>query len=378
MNQTTLQSKNNESQQTLYMALELSLGKWKIAFGNGINKRIITIEGGDINRLLEEVEKAKKKFGMPDDVQIISCYEAGRDGFWLHRLLTDIGIQNIVVDSASIEVNRRARHAKTDNIDAIKLLEMLVRYQNGETKVWSVLYIPTASEEDDRRLHRELERLKKERVAHLNRIRSLLILQGAREEPSSNLEGYLNSIKLLDGSPFPESLKQEILRECERLRIVENQIRSLEKEQRERLKVADTENLKKVILLATLCGIGNASAWVFVMEFLGWRKFNNRKEVASAAGLAPTPYNSGGSQREQGISKSGNNRIRSMIVEIAWFWLRYQPNSKLTIWFNERFAKGGTRMRRIGIVALARRLLIDLWRYLENGVLPEGAKIKSA
>ncbi len=197
-------------------------------------------------------------------------------------------------------------------------------------------------------------------------------------EPDSELKGHLSNLRLWDGKPFPKDLKAELKRELKRLEIVESQISTLKKKQQNSLKKADTPSSRKVLKLSGLCGIGNTSSWVFVKEFLGWRHFNNRRELASAAGLAPTPYDSGNSQREQGISKAGNRRIRAMLVEISWCWLRYQPDSELSLWFKRRHAGGGSRSRRIGIVAVARRLLIALWRYLEKGVVPAGAVLKNA
>lgn len=373
-----LKTENINNQPMLYMALELSQKKWKIAFGDGKKKSVITIDSGDINRLVTGIEKAKEKFKMADPIRPVSCFEAGRDGFWIHRLLDSLGVENIVVDSSSIEVNRRARRAKNDYLDSVKLLQMLIRHHGDEDNVWSVLNIPSPAEEDERRLHRELERLKKERTAHRNRIRSLLALHGISLKLNAELASRLDSLLLWDGTPFPEDLKNELKREIKRLDLLEEQIKSLEKEQKDRLKSAQTANLQKVAKLVVLCGIGSTSAWVFVMEFLGWRHFNNRREVAAAAGLVPTPYDSGNSVREQGISKAGNRRVRSMIIEIAWCWLRYQPTSDMSLWFHKRFGGGGNRARRVGIVALGRKLLIALWRYLEEGVIPPGAQLKSA
>jgi transposase len=376
MNQVTLSEQNNTNQPILYMAFELSLKNWKIGFGDGMKKRIVTVPSQNMEQLHEEIEKAKEKFNMAGGVRIVSCYEAGREGFWLHRYLEKIGIENIVVDSSSIEVNRRARRAKSDKIDVVKILQMLVRYHGGEEKAWSVLNIPTPAEEDDRRLHRELERLKKERTGHGNRIKALLFAHGCTLKITADIGEKLETLRLWDGSLFPKDLKHEIQRECERLVLVKSQIKSLEKKQVERLEQADTERLQKISKLNHLRGIGITSAWIFGMEFFGWRKFKNRREVGCAAGLVPTPYDSGNSRREQGISKAGNKRIRGLAVEIAWCWLRYQPDSKISLWFKERFAGGGKRMRRIGIVAVARRLLVELWRYLESGILPEGAVLK--
>jgi transposase len=362
----------------LYMAFDLGNTKWKLALSDGSKMRYVSIEARNFMLLHEEIKKTKTKFGLADDVQILSCYEAGRDGFWIHHYLENCGIENLIVDSSSLEVNRRKRRAKTDRIDARKLLSMLIRYHRGEKKLWSVVRVPTVEEEDGRELHRELESLKKERNIHRNRIGSFLISQGIQiKNPSAkNFLKHLESLRTWDGRVLPKDLKARVVREYERLRMVEDQIRALKKEREQRVKREDSISLQQVVRLRSLRGIGAESSWVFVMEFFGWRNFQNRREVGGLAGLTPTPFDSGNSYREQGISKAGNWRVRALSVEIAWAWLRFQPQSKLSRWYNKRFANGGKRMRRIGIVAMARRLLIDLWRYLDKGTFPEGARLK--
>jgi transposase len=361
----------------LFVALELSDKKWKLAVSDRNKKRIVTIAAGDLVALGEAIAKAKARFAMHRAVPIVSCYEAGRDGFWLHRYLVHCGVANVVVDASSIEVNRRARRAKTDRVDVEQLLRLLIRYHGGERRVWSVVHVPSVEEEDARRLHRELERLKKERTGHRNRIQALLVAQGIRLKPSHDLFERLEAARLWDGSPLAPELREERRREEERLRLVGQQIRTLEAEQAERLKDAEHRCHHQVAQLMHLRSVGQTSAWVFVMEYFGWRQFHNRREVAALAGLAPSPYASGDSYREQGISKAGNRRIRTLMIQIAWGWLRYQPRSTLSVWFNTRFAQGGKCMRRIGIVALARRLLIALWRYVQTGAIPEGARLKT-
>jgi transposase len=375
---TTLQDRTLEQACTmvLFVALELSNKKWKLALSDGNKRRIVTITAGDLVTLGEAVAKAKARFGMPGGVPIVSCYEAGRDGFWLHRYLLHCGVANVVVDASSIEVNRRARRAKTDRVDVEQLLRLLIRYHHGEKRVWSVVHVPSVEEEDARRLHRELERLKKERTGHRNRIQALLVSQGVRLQPRHDLLERLAAARLWDGSALPPDLQAEVRREEARLRSVDEQIRALEAEQARRLEEAVTPCHQQIAQLMHLRGIGLTSAWVFVMEYFGWRQFHNRKEVAALAGLTPMPYASGDSARDQGISKAGNRRIRTLMIQIAWGWLRYQPHSTLSVWFNTRFALGGKRMRRIGIVALARRLLIALWRYVQRGVIPESASLK--
>jgi transposase len=256
---------------------------------------------------------------------------------------------------------------------------MLMRYHGGERKMWSVVRVPSVEAEDGRNLNRELEVLKKERTMHRNRIRGLLIREGleVRNPSGKKFLDELDSLCTWDGKQLSEDFKTRIVREYERLRMVEEQMGILRKERETRVESADTLSMRKVAQLRTLYGIGVTSSWDFVMEMFSWREFRNRKEVGAFLGLTPTPYDSGGSQREQGISKTGRGRLRALSIQISWGWLRFQPQSKLSRWYMERFANGGKRMRRIGIVAVARKLLIDLWRYLEYGVVPEGARVRT-
>ncbi len=376
--QETPRKKDSTKEMVLHMAFELSDTKWKLAFSDCMKRRLVTINARDLEQLQEEIEKAKLRFGLSDDVGIVSCYEAGRDGFWLHRYLLNSGIENKVVDSSSIEVNRRKRRAKTDRIDAGKLLRMLMRYHAGERKLWSVVRVPSVEAEDGRSLNRELEALNKERTMHRSRIRGLLILEGLQVGNPSGRKFLqeVDSVRTWDGKELPSDVKARIVREYERLRMVEEQIGILKKERERRVQSAATASLRKVSQLRTLYGIGPTSSWDFVMELFAWRNFRNRRELGAFLGLTPTPYDSGGAQREQGISKEGRGRIRALSIQIAWGWLRFQPQSKLTRWYMERFAGGGKRMRKIGIVAVARRLLIDLWRYTEYGMIPEGARLR--
>jgi transposase len=375
--QETLRIKDSIKEAILYIAFELSHSKWKLGFSNGEKMRTVTIEARDLDQLQEQIDKAKKKFGLEGQIRIVSCYEAGRDGFWLHRYLLSCGIENVVVDSASIEVNRRKRRAKTDRIDVRKLLHKLLRYHGGEQLVWSVVNVPSEEAEDGRQLHRELDVLKKERIMHRSRLKSLLIQQGiVVTNPSSRkFLIQLESFRRWDGTELQADLKSRIIREHGRLRMVEEQIYALDKEREKRVAAADDASMQQIAHLMTLVGIGMNSSWKFVMEFFAWREFKNGKQIGALSGLTPTPYDSGASQHEQGISKAGNERVRTLAVEMAWVWLRFQPQSKLSKWYTQRFAEGGKRMRRIGIVAMARRLLIDLWRYLEHGVVPEGARL---
>ena len=379
MTKGTRIKKDSTEGAALYMAVELSQKKWKLGFSDGKKMRFRDICARDLEQLQEEIEMAKQKFHFPGCVKIQCCYEAGRDGFWLHRYLLSCGVDNVVVDSSSIEVNRRKRRLKTDRVDAMKLLQMLMRYHGGERKLWSVVNVPSAESEDERHLNRELETLNKERTMHRSRIHGLLIQQGLEIKNPSGKEFLkeLASLRMWDGTDLPVGLKERIIREYERLKMVEEQMKALRKEREMKVQSQATSSVQKVAQLRTLYGIGDMSSWEFVTEMFGWRTFRNVKEVGAFAGLTPTPYDSGGSRREQGISKTGRGRIRALSIQIAWGWLRFQPESKLSRWYWERFGHGGKRMKKIGIVAVARKLLIDLWRYLEYGVIPEGARLKN-
>lgn len=384
MTKKTTQQQCSETSSVLYLAFELSNKKWKLGFSIGLGQkaRIRTIESGDLTRLKSEIELAKKRFKLPEKSPVVSCYEAGRDGFWLHRVLTKEGVNNFIVDSASIEVNRRRRRAKADRLDVDSLVRMLIRYSYGEHKVWSVLHVPSVEDEDRRQLHRELSTLDKEKKRMSNRIRGLLATQGVHIKGSLDLsDKQLESIRMWDNRPLAPGLKDRIRREWARLVFLKEQIASLTHTRQNALRKKDQPDeepdMEKIRQLQQLRAIGPVGAWVLVREFFGWRHFKNRRQVGSLSGLTPTPHQSGDTNFEQGISKAGVVPVRQIAIELAWCWVRYQPKSKLTCWYNERFVNAGKKARKVGIVALARRLLIELWRYLETGALPEGAELRS-
>jgi len=363
----------------LYVAFELGEEDWKLAFSVGLGRkpRQRKVIARDWGAVAEEIRRAKQRFGLGEDAAVVSCYEAGRDGFWLHRYLRSTEVENVVVDSASIQVDRRKRRAKTDRLDAGQLMKMLIRWHLGEDDVWSVARVPSVEEEDARQLHRELETLRQEQTAHINRIKGLLSLHGLTMPAiTRRFARQLAALRQWDGSPVPAELHKRLLREFERMQHVNRQIRHLEKARAQTIRHADGDRqVAQVRRLLQLKGIGQESSWLYVKEAFGWRQIRNRRELASLVGLTPTPYNSGTQQREQGISKAGNRRMRAIAIEIAWGWLRYQPWSELSRWYLKKFAKGGKRRRKIGIVALARKLLVALWKYLETGVPPAGAKL---
>ena len=380
MNQLTAHKREYiRNQADLYLAFELGNKEWKMGFtvGFGQRPRERTVLAGDLGGVKREIERAKRRFGLSGEARVLSCYEAGRDGFWLHRYLVHLGVVNLVVDSSSIEVNRRAKRAKTDRMDLGKLLTMLMRYDNGERKVWSVVRVPTVEQEDSRQLHRDLEALRGERTRHINRMKGLLASYGVRMRVDRGFLVRLETRRLWDGRPLPLGLKKRLVREYERLEMVKGQIKQVEVERADLVKTSESPEVEMVRQLLCLRGIGINSSWLYVMEFFGWRQFRNRREVGALAGLTPTPHQSGEEAWERGISKAGNRHIRAIAIQIAWAWLRWQPESKLSRWYQERFGTGSRRLRRIGIVALARKLLVDLWRFLETGVIPERAELKA-
>jgi transposase len=367
---------------TLHLALDLGNTTWKLAFatGHAHAPRLRTIPARDLAQLGAEIAAAKARFGLSADAPVVSCYEAGRDGFWLHRALAALGVTNVVVDSASITQNRRKRRAKSDRLDAAALVRLLLRHQAGERGVWSVVRVPSVADEDRRQLHRELFTLTRQRTRQVNRIKGLLALHGVALPRLRGLPATPPALRDWSGAPLPAGLTARLAREWARLRATQREVLALRAERRRLLaadEAATDPALQMVERLLALRGIGEVSAWLYTTEFFGWRAFRNRRQVAGAAGLTPTTQASGDTEHEQGISKAGNTIIRALAIEVAWSWVRRQPTSALSRWYRARFGAGGPRQRRVGIVAVARKLLIALWRYLETGVLPEGAVLKA-
>ena len=351
----------------ILLSIEMSNKQWKLGFGDGSHLRERSLEARDQKGLLKEVALAKKKFKLPEDSAVKSCYEAGRDGFWLHHFLNQQGIDNQVIDPASIEVNRRKRRTKTDRIDCRKMLELLKRRElYGENKAYSVVRVPDERTEDGMRVFREREK------SHVCRIKALLNLKSIQLEKL--LKCDFRKLSDWNGKALGKHLLQELEREQERLLLVRKHLKEIEKYQGEQIREPSSDSGEISQRLGKLRGVGKQSAWVLSREMFAWRKFRNRKEVGACAGLVGTPYDSGNSRREQGISKAGNRRVRYVMIELAWSWLRFQPGSELSRWFQKRFAKGTQRQRRVGIVAVARKLLIALWKYVEYGEVPKGAE----
>src|SRR5262245_49548096 len=342
---------------TLCLAFELSEKTWKLGFttGHGQKPRARSVTARQQERGLDEIAQAKRRWGLPDTVPVVSCYEAGREGFWLHRFLLAHGIVNQVVDSSAIEVTRRRRRAKSDGLDVRKLLSRRMRYHPGEHQVWQVVKVPSVEAEDHRPLHRDVATLKQERASTTTRIQGLLRSQGLRVTSLTQLPEQREALRRWDGSPLPPGLRRRVLRVYAHHTFLSEQIAAVEAERRAQLQASTDARIDKVRQLMLLQGIGSNGAWVLVMAFFGWRAFKNRREVGGLAGFTPTPYQSGDSAREPGITKAGNRHVRWMTTELAGSWLRFQPDSALSCWCRERFGSGGKRLRRIGIVAVARK-----------------------
>lgn len=360
-------------EKSLFVAMELSNKNWKLDFGDGSRERERNMPARREDVLLHEVKLAKEKLGLSADAPVVFCYEAGRDGFWIDRMLRKHGFKNYVMDPASIEVPRRSRTRKTDRLDAKKLLKLLLRAELwGERGAFSAVRVPSERQEAELRMHRERERLVKERTGHRARMKSLLVLHGI--EVGNAARVMVDGLRDWESKPLAEPWAQELKREQHRLRLVEEQLKSIEQQQVAAMAEPQSAAVQKARKLGQLKAVGPRSSWVLAHECFGWRTFANRKHLGSFAGLTGTPYDSGDTLREQGISKAGSGRVRTTMIELAWGWVRWQPGSALTHWFVDRYVRGGTsRSKRKGIVALARKLLVALWKYVELDVLPEGA-----
>lgn len=366
----------------LGVSLELSGGSWKIAINDGKrdNPTISTVSHAAprerLEQAIEEIEKIKVKWGLDPMVRTVVLYEAGQDGFWIARALMARGYEAVICDPASIPVERHARRAKTDRLDAIRLVQTLLAWLRGERDRMRVIRIPDSEAEDQRQLVRERGELQKEAMQHRDRLRKLLRTVGCWDSVDGDVGTRMAAGAFCrpDGTPLPAHLLERLNRECARLAVVEKQFRALEEELFDQINARERE---RITALQRLKAVGGVGATRLVLE-LFWRKFDNRRQVGACLGLVPQPYDSGASRVDQGISKQGNRRVRSLSIEMAWFWLRYQPDSAISRWYAQRTQGCGPNKRgkRIAIVAVARRLMIALWRYLEHGVVPAGAVLK--
>jgi transposase len=364
------------SEPTLYVAFELGKKTWNLAMtsGFGVAPWLRSVASRDWRGVERALAQGRVRFGLPATVPVVSCYEAGRDGFWIHRALAERGIRNRVVDSASIEVNRRARRAKTDRLDALKLVTMLVRVCYGEKKVWSEVHVPSVAAEAARQVSRERTALTQEQTRLTNQMRGWLATWGAAL-PRLRTTAWWTTVRDWAEAPLPVEVQARLARAEARLTVLEAQVAELDGQQQAAVTTAAPASALRQ--LVRLKGVATTGASVLLDEGLVWRAFRNRRQIGGLLGFAPTPYDSGESVREQGISRAGHNRLQSISIQLAWNWVHWQPHSVLTQWYRAQFGTG-KRARRIGIVAVARQLVIALWRYVTTGVVPAGAILKVA
>ena len=372
----TVRSVGSVNESVLFVAFELAKRQWKLALssGFGVVAIIRTIQAGDWRGVELALATARRRFGLAADTPVVSCYEAGRDGFWIHRALVARGIANRVVDSSSIDVKRRSRRMKTDRIDAIKLVQMLIRAWAGEVDVWREVRVPTLAVEAARHGSRERTALTQEQTRLVNQLRGWLATLGTRV-PTRRAAGWWTTVRDWADAPLPEAVQQRLARVEARLRLVAEQIAAIDEAQRGAVRAAPAAS--PVRRLVQLKAIATRSATTLIEEGLVWREFRNRRQVGGVLGFAPLKYESGETSRDQGVSRAGNDRLQATMVQLAWSWVHWQPQSTLTRWYLTRFGTG-KRVRKVGIVALARKLLIALWRWVTAGVLPEGAVLKVA
>ena len=362
----------------IFVSLELSKSTWLVTSLSPSTKKMSRhcVPGGDMPALLACLDALRDKAEAREGQRypVIAIQEAGLDGFWIHRALaSEDWVTSHVVDAASIAVSRRHRRAKTDRIDGETLVRTLMAWMRGEPRVCSMVRVPTVEEEDRRRIGRERKTLVKERTLHTNRIKGLLFSVGIRgyEPNRRDRRERLEELRTVDGKPLPLHLKAQLNRELDRLELLCEQIKCVEAER------DDMAETSPQAMLAMLKGIGPEFANVLASEGL-FRHFDNRRQIAAYAGLAPSPWRSGSIDREQGVSKSGNPRLRTTMVQAAWLWLRYQPDSALSRWFQERVSRNGGRGKKVAIIALARKLLVAFWKYAMSGVVIEGAVMTKA
>ena len=364
------------SEPTLYVAFELGKKDWKLAMTSGFGSApwLRSVASGDWRGVERALAQGRVRFGLPASASVVSGYEAGRDGFWIHRALEARGIRNRVVDSASIEGNRRARRAKTDRLDALKLVMMLVRVCLGERRVWSEVHVPSVAAEAARQVSRERTALTQEQTRLTNQMRGWLATWGAAL-PRYRTTAWWTTVRDWAEAPLPVEVQARLARAAARLAVLEAQVAELEDQQRAAVTTAAPASALRQ--LVQLKGVATTGASVLLDEGLVWRAFRNRRQIGGLLGFAPTPYDSGASAREQGISRAGNNRLQAISIQLAWNWVHWQPHSARTQWYRAHFGTG-TRARKIGIVAVARKLVIALWRYVTTGVVPAGAILKVA
>jgi transposase len=374
----TVRSEVSVNEPVLYVAFELAKKHWKLAMtsGFGVAPILRTVPAGDLGAVRRALQIGRARFALPVSARVMSCYEAGRDGFWIHRALATLGGSNRVVDSSSIEVNRRARRTKTDRLDAVKLVTMLVRACQGEPGVWSEVRVPTAAAEAARHVSRERSALRAEQTRLRNQIGSWLATSGCAVSRRTRRQAdWWTRVRDWAGAALPPAVQTRIARAESRLALLTDQVATLDAVQTQQTRASAPGEARH--RLVQLRGIGVTGAAILLDEGLAWREFRNRRQVGGLLGFAPAPYSSGAVARDQGIRRAGNQRLQSVLVQLAWGWLQWQPDSALSRWYRERFDRG-KRARKVGIVALARKLCVALWRYATQGVVPTGAILKRA
>jgi transposase len=378
MTTMTRKEESTATPSSLLLAFELGERTWKLGFTTGFGQRprIRQVPAGALARVWAEIAAAKARFNLAVDTPVISCYEAGRDGFWIHRALVAQDVANQVVDSSSIEVNRRARRMKSDGLDVGGLLTLLARWVAGDQRCWRVVRVPAEQDEDARHRHRLWEAVQQDRTRLINRLQGLLVTAGVRVPVRGDFLTRIAAVRRWDDTPLPAGVRERLTRTWAQLAFLTTQLEELEAARTALAPDPQTPAGRAVTQLQTLRAIGPIGAWVLTTEIFGWRQIRNGRQLGALVGLVPALYQSGKTARDLGITRAGNKHVRRLMVQLAWSWLRYQPTSALAQWYQQRFGSGGPRARRIGIVALARKLLLALWRYVETGTVPEGAVLK--
>lgn len=374
---TTCHGESTVGPCTVLMAFELGQRTWKLGFSRGLGTRprLCTVPGGALEAVAAEITKTKRLWQLDDATPVVSCYEAGRDGFWLHRWLAAQAITNYVVDSASIEVNQRAKRMKTDRLDLEGLLTLLARYRLGDPRAWRVVRVPTVAQEDARQWHRSRAIVQRDRTRVINRIKALQATVGVRLPIERDFLEHVAQARLWDGSALPPGAQERLRLEWTQLQELTQHLRVVERTSA--TATLDERTAAVARQLEQLRAIGPTIARTLATEIFGWRAIRNGRQRGALVGLVPGRYQSGETTCDLGITRAGNRHVRRLSVELAWLWLQFQPNSALSRWYHQRF-DGSPRLRRIGIVALARKLLVALWRYVDRNVVPEGAVLKAA
>ena len=380
--QAALAKEISKEDGVLYMALDVGRARWKVALhAGGADVRTKWVQAGDFDKLEERIEEAGEQFGLADGFVVVSCYEAGRDGFWIHRRLDQEGLINVVVDPGSVRTRKNGPRAKTDRTDAERLARELYRYVDGDREALGVVHVPDPEDEDTRRMFRERQRLLKEKTAHRNRIQNILETQGLKEPPdlmSTQFIDWLDEVETPEGRELGESLRGELKRTRERLQLVELHLEQL-REQRDRYLSGDgdEDKIELVKRLTMIRGIGVVTAWGLVVEMFGWRQFQNRRQLGAYVGLDGRRDDSGDREMDYGITGKGNARMRKLAIQLAYNWLHWQPESHLAEWARENFPDGDGTVTHCGVVALARKLLNRLRIFAHGGEPPWGAKVQS-